>query len=270
MKITIGVPVRNQIKYAKKCINSIIRNTHIPYRLIIVDDNSKNKNYLNEVRKRVPKNKLTIMESEKQLGFPGSCNLIFENARTEYVSIVTSDCIVPDNWSKPLLSSMEKHKKLGIVGPMTSWCSGKQCIQGLLKIRHSMTTDDINEMFTMRQKLFEDKMIFLDTVMGFCTLFRMEALKDVKENGYFLDNRFFPGSGEDNDICIRLRLKKWLVGIALNSYVHHYGNRTFKAEYKVEGVRRIWKGGKDKMMKKYPNMLIWEDNPVLRNGEYYA
>jgi len=270
MKITIGLPVRNQIRYVRKCIDSIINNTHVSYRLIIVDDNSKNKNYLNEVRKKVPKNKLEIIENDKQLGFPETCNLIFQNVRTEYVSIVTSDCIVPSDWLKPLLASMEKHKKLGVVGPMTSWCSGKQCIQGLLKIRDKMTMDDINEVFTMRQRLFEGKMKFLDTIMGFCTLFRMKALRDVKENGYYLDNRFFPGSGEDNDICIRLRLKKWLVGIALNSYVHHYGNRTFRAEYKIEGVRKIWNKGKDKTMKKYPGMLVWQDNPTLINGEYYG
>jgi GT2 family glycosyltransferase len=63
-------------------------------------------------------------------------------------------------------------------------------------------------------------------VNGFCTLFRRDALEAI---GWFDDDTFPEGYGEENDLCIRLGQAGWQLRIADHAYVHHKKSRSFGA-----------------------------------------
>src|SRR5262249_53281322 len=58
---------------------------------------------------------------------------------------------------------------------------------------------------------------------GFCLLARREVLQAVGE----LDEGYGLGFFEDDDLCLRVREKGFRLLVALDTFIHHFGSRTF-------------------------------------------
>src|SRR5262249_25843832 len=71
-------------------------------------------------------------------------------------------------------------------------------------------------------------------VVGFCLLARRDALDLVGG----LEERFGPGNFEDDDLCLRIQASGYGARIALDSFVHHEGSRTF-ATARVDWTRAM-------------------------------
>ena len=69
-KVSIVIPVHNQLDYTKKCLDSIRKYTNIPYEIIIVNDASTDQtnDYLKTQKDIIIKN------NEYKKGYPASCN----------------------------------------------------------------------------------------------------------------------------------------------------------------------------------------------------
>ena len=61
MKCDIIIPVWDQLEFTKECVDAILKNTHYPYRLILIDNGSEfeTKNYLKNLEKNRPKEAIT-------------------------------------------------------------------------------------------------------------------------------------------------------------------------------------------------------------------
>ena len=75
MKCDIIIPVWNQLEVTKDCVDSIIRNTKYPFRLVIIDNASDKKttDYLDSLKadKRLG---LLLIRNEKNFGFVKAVN----------------------------------------------------------------------------------------------------------------------------------------------------------------------------------------------------
>jgi len=49
----------------------------------------------------------------------------------------------------------------------------------------------------------------VDGIMTWCTVFYREVLEDIKDNGCYFDEKFYPGGGEDYDIMCRIYDRRW-------------------------------------------------------------
>jgi len=121
-----------------------------------------------------------------------------------------------------MLSVFERYPEAGLVGPVSNYVSGHQLVNGghvsyqnlaqMPQFAANWTREHVGQ--TMET----------NRIVGFCLLARREIINQIGG----LDEQFGRGNFEDDDFCIRAALAGFKVRIALDAFIHHTGNQTFK------------------------------------------
>jgi len=212
-KTSIIIPVKNALKYFKKCIDSIRKYT-AGYELIIIDNdsNKETKEYLKDL------DAIIITNSENR-GFPYACNQGIKIARNKYICFLNSDTFITPNWLDKLQKCFEVNPDCGIASPTTCYSRGKQCDKTLIDKRFKISEAEILDYSSRLKEEYIQTEIY-----GFCMLTKREVLDKV---GVFDWKRY--GFGNYDEIDLQWRLEKlgyrsyWI----RDAYVHHYGHKTF-------------------------------------------
>lgn len=171
--------------------------------------------------------------------------------------LINSDTIVTPGWLRKLYAVMAGDASIAGVGPLSnaaSWQSiprtkaptGEWVVNAF---GPSATPDRIAaELEQMDDGAAPD----FPLLNGFCTLFRKAALEQV---GYFDDDAFPRGYGEENDLCVRLTKAGWSLRVAPDTYVHHAKSRSFGISQRTE----LSKAANQVLRGKHPEI----DFPVL-------
>lgn len=213
---TIIMATMNGKEMTEKAILSLYKKTSLPFKLIVVDNNSSD----NTVHMLRSDPMYFHIENKTNLGFSGAYNLGMELVDTPYFCIVNNDVLFTQNWLETLIDAVESDKKLLFVGPKSNNISGLQKDIGA----KYKTTEEMQRYANVRTNYLVDKTTNVNRLAFFCTLFKTEALNQIG----FLDEAFFPGMFEDDDYCVRTRKAGRTLGIAEHCFIHHWGSQTFK------------------------------------------
>lgn len=214
---SIIIPSYNQVDYLKQCVDSIGRHTDLTYEIIIVDNASTDgtAEYLNGVGGRV---RYRILE--KNRGFAGATNIGMMMAKGTTLVLLNNDTIVTARWLNNMLNCLNSDPKIGMVGPVTNYISGEQRIE----VPYTKVKD--MPRFAQHFNIPDpSKWQQTDRLAGFCLLLRRE----LWERTGFLDEGYEVGNYEDDDYNIRVRLQGYLLVIARDTFIHHYGSVSMKA-----------------------------------------
>jgi len=214
MITSIVIPAFNQLAYCEQCIRSIQLSTRAPYKLILVDNGSTDgvSEYFDSVHGAA------VVHSETNLGFAGGVNLGMREAEGD-VLLLNSDTIVPDGWLGRLSAALHGGDDIGIVGPMSNCVSGSQLIEGLEFTSHEAITAYADELAARNAGQLRD----VARLVGFCMLIREEVVAKIG----LLDEAYGIGNFEDDDYCLRALRAGYRLCVAEDSFVFHYGSRTF-------------------------------------------
>lgn len=194
-------------------MDSIIKNTHYPYRLILIDNGSEEmtQTYLVSLRNGAGIN-AELIRNEKNLGFPKAVNQGFEASNSSYICLLNNDTIVTDGWLNEMVAVAESDRRIGAVNPSSN-CLG-QYLDG--KTIDDMQKSSVN----MKGKWAE-----LSYCSGFCMLIKKEVIDKI---GHF-DEIYTPGYCEDSDFCRRAQKARYIFARAKAAYVYHReGSSSFK------------------------------------------
>ena len=213
--VSIIIPVHNALSYVKKCLESLVKYTS-NYELIIIDNgsNKKTREYLAERKEHLG---FTLQKNKKNMGFSYACNQGIKLATCDYICFLNSDTMVSINWLGRLIKGFSM-PDAGIVGPSSCFCGGNQMIKRLIVKRATMTEEDINNVRT-------EKGIVETEIYGFCYTV---ARKVINEIGVFDVDRYPVGGAEEKDFSWRAHKMGYRSYWVQDSYVHHFGNQTFK------------------------------------------
>ncbi|WP_106768573.1 glycosyltransferase family 2 protein [Paenibacillus faecalis] len=213
---SIIIPTYNQLHYLKECIESVVRYTHEPYELIIIDNASVDgtTEYLKSAKG------MRFRINQENLGFAGAVNQGLMMARGTTLLILNNDAVVTSNWLSNLLACLHSNSRFGIVGPVTNYISGDQ----LIDVSYTNITEMQQFSRTHNQS---NARCWSETsrLTGFCMLLRR---KDFIRLGYF-DEGFQIGNCEDDDYGLRARLLGMQLIIAKDTFIHHYGSVSMKS-----------------------------------------
>lgn len=206
----------NQINYTKLCLYSLKKYTKQPYELIIVDNGSSDGT--TQYLKSIVSDKLII--NKTNLGFSRGVNQGIKIANGDCILLLNNDTIVANNWLSNQLKCLKSSPNIGIVGPRSNYAGGEQ--GGIIG-----DFSNINKIIEFSKKFNKpDSQKWFNTyvIVGFCMLIKRELIKKI---GLF-DESYKIGIVEDSDFCERALRQGYRLFCAGDTFIYHYGSRTFK------------------------------------------
>ena len=112
-KITVIMPVYNNIFYIKKGINSVIKQNFKSWEMIISDDGSTDgtKDFLNQIKNK----KIKIFFQKKNLGIFGNLKFLNNKAKSSIVKILCADDCLFQNSLADIYLFFKKFKSCKLV-----------------------------------------------------------------------------------------------------------------------------------------------------------
>lgn len=229
--VDVVVCVHNAPDDVRRCLESLIRTTHPPYRLILVDDGSDppTAGYLLSFSTAQG---AVLVRNQSARGYTRAANQGLAAATAEFVVLLNSDTVLTDRWLDRLVACAESAPEIAIVGPLSntaSWQSvpevfGPDADWSRNPLPEGFDADDMAAALAASSTRLHPRIPFLN---GFCLLLRRSLLRGVGG----LDETSFPyGYGEENDLCLRARAAGFALAVADDAYVYHAQSRSYSDE----------------------------------------
>lgn len=251
-KVSIIIPVYNQIDYTYACLASILENTHdISYEIIIADDVST------DATKELSKfaENIIISRNEVNLGFLKNCNNAAKLAKGQYIMFLNNDTKVCRNWLYWLVELMDRDVQAGMAGSKLLYPDGKlQEAGGIIWSDGSGWNYGRNDDPDKCQYNYVRE---TDYISGAAIIIRHELWKKI---GGF-DERFAPAYCEDSDFAFEVRKAGYKVLYQPKSEVIHFEgvsngtdvNGTGLKRYQVENSVKLKEKWKDEFKNQFEN-----------------
>lgn len=192
--VSIVVPVYNHLEITLSLLKSIVKNTHLPYEIIIADDNSTDGT--KDIGATVKG--VVHVRNVENMGFLLNCNNAAKYAKGEFIVFLNNDTNVTNSWLEHLLRPFED-ASVGVVGPKVLFK------EGLLQEAGGIVWKDASAWNYGRMQNPESPeynyLKEVDYVSGCCLMIRRSLWEEV---GGF-DSRYVPAYYEDTDICFEAR-----------------------------------------------------------------
>jgi GT2 family glycosyltransferase len=217
----------------RDCLRSVEKSKRdgFSFEVIVVDNGSTDQSS-EMVKKEF--SWVSLIESEKNLGFAGGCNLGLGKAIGRYILFLNSDTQVRLDAFKRMIGFMDKDPKIGASTPKTMLFGGgmdPDCHRGFptpwASICYFFGLEGLfpkSRLFGQYHKFYLnlDKVHEIDAGFGSFMFVRKEALNQV---GKWDENYFF--YGEDLDLFYRIKKAGWKVMFYPEPLVtHHKGARS--------------------------------------------
>jgi len=200
--------------YTQSCIESIRRHTNSPYEIIVVDNGStdENKNHLRSM------SDITLIENNENVGAPLGRNQGLSIAKGEYIVFLDNDTIVTEGWIDRFISHFRRDHTLGAIGPRSNFAANSQLV-------NDPVYDDWGELdnFATKWSLNHNgQLTYTSRLILFCIIIKRELVEIIGG----IDPIYEKWGWEDDDLCIRIQIARYRLGIADDVYIHHFGNQT--------------------------------------------
>ncbi len=254
-KVSIIIPVYNQVHYTYACLVSILENTEgFDYEIIIADDVSTDAT--KEIDKFV--SGLVIARNESNQGFLKNCNNAAKKARGEYIFFLNNDTTVQKDWLPPLIRLLESDKSIGMVGSKLIYPDGRlQEAGGIIWSDGSGWNygrcDDPNK---PEYNYVRD----VDYISGAAIMLSRKLWEEI---GGF-DERYAPAYCEDSDLAFEVRKRGLRVVYQPLSVVTHFEgvsngtdvNGTGLKRYQVENNKKLQEKWSEEFKNQYDNVGV--------------
>jgi len=219
-RTSVVIPVCNAADYTKQVLEELAARGDGVLETIVVDNGSSDATAA--VLARHPS--LRVIRNAENRGFAGAVNQGIEAARGEFVCVLNNDTLLTDGWLAAQLAWLERDPSIGLVGPVTSYAKGRQQIDlgegAPLPDRETLRARAAAWCARERGRL--EDVAFLS---GFCFTARRRELLPIGG----LASAYGRGTFEDDELCRTMRRAGRRLVIVRDAYVHHFGNRTFRA-----------------------------------------
>ncbi len=249
--------VFNNLSYTKECIESILRNTTLASRLIIVDNKSDEnvRSYLKGVSSTADV-EVTVILNDKNEGFAKGMNRGIRESKAEFVCLLNNDILLTPDWLSSMVDVASSDSSIGVVNPQSN-NFGKFPTRG----------ESLDNFAAELSNEFRGKYIEVGQCIGFCMLIKRALIDRIGlldgEQGFM----FF----EDTDYCYRAKREAFKCVIALGAYVYHHQHKSFG---KIKEIDKIFKQSQGLFYKRWGkpqrivimlNHRLNEDASPIRN-----
>jgi len=230
--VDVIVPIFNARELARRCVASILQHATGDVRVVLVDDASTDPGVAEDLRAVAASDaRVVVLTNERNLGFVGTANRGMRHANGRDVLLLNSDTEVFAGFLDRLSDAARFDAATGIATPFSNSATIYSIPElGDNPIPEGHTPESMAQLVTAVSRKVRPEM---PTAVGFCMYVRAEVLEKV---GYFDEETFGRGFGEEDDLCQRARKAGFKVRLCDDAFVWHKGRASFGAEGKqLEG-----------------------------------
>ncbi len=225
--IDIIIPVYQGYDETLQCIHSVLQaKNKTPMQLHVINDCSPDGRLKYTLQSMAKEQAFNLIENNENLGFVATVNKGMRLNTNRDVVLLNADTVVTDNWLDRLVLASNKNQAIATVTPFSNnatICSFPDFNQDN-KLPENISLHALNALF---QQYNSEKIIEIPTAVGFCMFIKRTALLDV---GYFDEQTWNKGYGEENDFCLRASGLGWRHVLACDVFVQHHGSVSFAGE----------------------------------------
>lgn len=214
--VSIVIPCHGALLYTALCLESIARHTPEPHEVVIVDNGGAD-----GTAEWCAERGARVVRSPVNLGFAGGVNLGLGAMRGNVAVLLNNDALATPGWLRGMTCALARVRHAGIAGPRSNWVSEDQIIPH--PPYAEAPSEHLDRFAAERARAHAGRGREAVRLSGLCMAISAKVLQRV---GGF-DTRFEVGNMEDDDYSLRARLAGFRLWIADDSYVHHFGHKTF-------------------------------------------
>ncbi len=221
----IIVPIYNAYECVKELVESLLKYTDLKEnRIILINDKSPDKR-IDELLNTYRENHkdFIILENSVNKGFVGTVNIGMKQSNENDVLLLNSDTIVTKNWLEKIKTCAYSNKKIATVTPLSN--NATMASVPIPFKKNELPKDiSIDEMGRIVEECSFLDYPDLPTGHGFCLYIKREVINKI---GYFDEETFGKGYGEENDFCFRCLDIGYRNVLCDNVYIYHKESQSF-------------------------------------------
>jgi GT2 family glycosyltransferase/glycosyltransferase involved in cell wall biosynthesis len=220
--VSVIIPVYNALALVQQCLGSVFNaGSSLRFEVIVVDNGSGPDVGDWLVQQEQVRANLRHLRYPRPLGFAGAVNAGVAAASGETLVILNSDTVVSQGWLDALCDALKLDPSLGAVTPMTNQAGEPAQMDpnttGLALAKAFIRRSGRSPVSAVRY--LAQRLTF------FCVAVRREVWLALGG----LDESYGVGNFEDDDLCLRIRVAGYRLGVAQHVFVYHHNNATFHA-----------------------------------------
>jgi len=265
MDNTFVIPIiREDLIY--RCLETLYKHTPPNFYVYIVDQtpNGLDQKLLREAYQnlmviRTPK---TLVHTTGNLGFAKATNLAIKLVETPYFTMCNDDVeFLNEKWWQGVLDTFDRTDKATPDRPTVSvtpssfnfpgWSLGRDTNLSILPYKEDYSEEEYDSLVNDDHYLNEHLTLHPDTVIDgitfYCSVFKTEKFLEIG----MLDEKYYPGGGEDYDWCCLAYMKNYRCVGTTMSWVFHHWSKSFATIQEKEAVKAL-----------IDPSLVWNQNHV--------
>lgn len=250
--VTVLIVNWNSGELLAQCLKHLTAQTIQPAQILVIDNASTDNSIENLDRFE----NISILKSDKNLGFAAGNNLALDKCNSEFIALLNPDAFPEPGWLENLLMAATANPDVAAFGSRQLQQSNPDCLDGTGDAYH-MSGLIWRDRFGQKQQPSDLEQREIFSPCAAAALYRRQAVVDV---GGF-DEDFFCYV-EDVDLGFRLRLAGHRAMYIPGAIVHHVGSATTGGQHSDFAVyyghrNLVWA-----FLKNMPGMLLWALLPL--------
>tara|TARA_Y100001970_G_scaffold256226_1_gene333744 strand:+ start:12710 stop:13567 length:858 start_codon:yes stop_codon:yes gene_type:complete len=208
--ISIYIPAYNAEKTIKQCLDSVLRQTIKPSKILVINDSSTDstKNILLEYKQSIQ-----IIDNEKNMGVSFSRNLALKNLKSKFVASIDADVVISETWLEQIVNSLQKNNATIVGGKMYEKFIDNPC--------------NLWRSIRLKQHWGEQDRINPPFIFGCNNI--LDTTNLDREKLYRNDDEYYKLNGDDIELGKLLIKKKQIMYYDSNAICSHLQNDNYKS-----------------------------------------
>ncbi|MCW2286616.1 GT2 family glycosyltransferase [Rhodoblastus acidophilus] len=233
-KLWIIVPVYEDLKATRACLNAAMAQLDADMRLVVIDDASPNPALRGWLDVAAASGRLELIRNPQNLGFAASVNRALEICRGGDVILLNADALPPPGAFARLAELARSAPDIGALTPLSN--NGETCSFPAPNAASPLPeAEEIARLDALARQANGDLLIDLPNGIGFC-LYITRACLDATGP---LPEIYGRGYYEDVEFCLKARERGFRTVCAAGVYVGHAGSLSFGAEKRALVMRNM-------------------------------
>jgi GT2 family glycosyltransferase len=224
--VDVVVPIFEARECAIDCLESVARHARGDVRIVAVDDASRDPALASWLEEFVAReSRAVLLRNQTNRGFVVSANRGLRAAGGRDVILLNSDTIVPRRFIEKLAEAAYDRGP-GLVTPLTN--NGTICsVPRFMEANELPDGLDVDDFARLVDRISTRRRPELVTAVGFCMYVPHDVIASI---GFFDEESFPRGYGEENDYSERARAAGFVVRLCDDLFVAHVGRASFGSE----------------------------------------